>query len=349
MSFAQQTKANGPLIQYTAYVLERLLITHCKTMFQHTSRNTRTYVDQVVEILNREETIRLFNLYAVLRQAESSALENLVNAEHDEVMVIDPTLQFIQHIVPKKETTFRGPRPFRNHFNNPKSFISTLGDVALHVTVQPDHKALSVAAMQALYHLPDLSTLISCYVGDASRGNSIRWDAQGLSAVAWNKFRIQTHSSFHSCFVNKSQVVQAHPPSDEYPLGYCDAVLLHQPGDVYVVAQVRAIFKLKAMSLLEDIIATPLCYVRLFHILPLSAGRPSVELHQVERVDPSTGIATDIIPLTDVFHVLDLVPVFHTAFPNVEPNSKTCLEGYAHYYLNTFADKETFHVLQPQY
>jgi len=52
MSFTQQTKVNGPLIQYTADVPERLLITHCKTTFQHTSRNTRTYVDQVVEILN---------------------------------------------------------------------------------------------------------------------------------------------------------------------------------------------------------------------------------------------------------------------------------------------------------
>lgn len=322
-------------------------------------------MDQVVKILNHEETIQLFNLYAVLCQAESSALENLVNAKHDEVTVIDPTLQFIQHVIPKKETTFCGPCQFHNHFDNPKSFILTLGNVALHVTIQPDHKALSVAAMQALYRLPDLSTLISCYVGDASWGNSIRWDAQGLSAVAWNKFRIQTHSSFRLCFMNKSQVVQAHPPSDKYPLGYCDAVLLHRPGDVYgmfsattstlpthnflVVAQVRAIFKGKAMSLLEDIIATPLCYVRLFHILPLSTGRPSVGLHQVEHVDPSTGIMTDIIPLTDVFHALDLIPIFHTAFPNVEPNSKTCLEGYAHYYLNMFADKETFHVLQPQY
>ena len=362
MSFAQQTKANGPLIQYTADVPERLLITHCKTMFQHTSRNTRTYVDQVVEILNREETIQLFNLYAVLRQAESSALENLVHAKHNEVTVIDPTLQFIQHVVPEKESTFRGPHPFCNHFDNPKSFTSTPGNVALHVTVRPDHKALSMVAMQALYCLPDLSTLISCYVGDASRGNSIRWDSQG-SLIAWNKFQIQTHSSFRSCFVNKSQVVQAHPPSNEYPLGYCDAVLLRRPGNVYgmfwatstllthnslVVAQVHAIFKLKATSLPEDITATPLCYVRLFHVLPLSAGRPSVGLHQVEHVDPLTGIATDIVPLTDVFHVLDLVPVFHTAFPNVEPNSKTCMEGYACYYLNTFADKETFHVLHLQ-
>ena len=37
-SFGRQTRANGPLIQYTADVSERLLIMHCKTTFQRTSR-----------------------------------------------------------------------------------------------------------------------------------------------------------------------------------------------------------------------------------------------------------------------------------------------------------------------
>ena len=54
-SFGQQTRANGPLIQYTADVLEHLLIMHCKTTFQHTSHNSRTFVDQVMEILNCKE------------------------------------------------------------------------------------------------------------------------------------------------------------------------------------------------------------------------------------------------------------------------------------------------------
>ena len=56
MSFIQQTKVNDPLIPYTANVLEHLLIMHCKTMFQHTSHNTHTYVDQVIKILNCEKT-----------------------------------------------------------------------------------------------------------------------------------------------------------------------------------------------------------------------------------------------------------------------------------------------------
>lgn len=88
--------------------------------------------------------------------------------------------------------------------------------------------------------------------------------------------------------------------------------------------------------------------MRFFRVLPLSAGRSSVGLHQVERMDPSTGFATGIIPLTEVFRALDLVPVFNTAFPNVAPSSKTCMEGYRRYYLNTFVDKDTFHDLHLQ-
>ena len=53
LSFWRQIKVNGMLMQYSTEVPERLLITHCKTTFQRTSRNTCTYADQVVEILNR--------------------------------------------------------------------------------------------------------------------------------------------------------------------------------------------------------------------------------------------------------------------------------------------------------
>ena len=225
-SFARQTKANGALIQYTADVTERLLIMHCKTTFQRTSRQTSTYVDQVVDILNREETIRLFDLYSILHQAEKTAMEMVVQAECEEVTTLDPTLEFIQCVAPEKETTFRGPRPFRNHFQNPKSFLSMDGDVALHITIRPDHRMLSVASMQVLYNLPDLPAVIEQYIIEALQDRS-HWDrTQVATTSAWNKFRVQLHSSFCSRFVEKSQVVQACPPSGEYPLGRCEAVLL---------------------------------------------------------------------------------------------------------------------------
>ena len=164
LSFGRQIKANGTLMQYSAEVPECLLITHCKTPFQRTSRNTRTYADQVVEILNCEETVHLFDLYLILRQAEHSAIENVIDSEREEVTIMDPALEFIRQVAPEKESTFKGPCPFCNHFDNPNSFVSDLGDVALHVTVKPDRKALPVFDMQALYQLPDLITLLSRYI-----------------------------------------------------------------------------------------------------------------------------------------------------------------------------------------
>ena len=78
----------------------------------------------------------------------------------------------------------------------------------------------------------------------------------------------------------------------------------------------------------------------------MDAGRPSVGLHQVEHVlNPMAGYVDSIIPLTAVVRALDFMPVFNTAFSDVAPSRQTCMEGYARYYVNTFVDKETFHVL----
>ncbi|KAF8432113.1 hypothetical protein L210DRAFT_3614365 [Boletus edulis BED1] len=55
-SFPRQTKANSVLIQFTADVMERLLIIHCKTVFPCTSRRSN-FMEQTVDILNWEETI----------------------------------------------------------------------------------------------------------------------------------------------------------------------------------------------------------------------------------------------------------------------------------------------------
>lgn len=61
-SFGWQTRANGSLIQYTADVSECLLIMHCNTTFQCTSHNSHIFINQVMEILNCEQMMQLFNL-----------------------------------------------------------------------------------------------------------------------------------------------------------------------------------------------------------------------------------------------------------------------------------------------
>ena len=51
---------------------------------------------------------------------------------------------------------------------------------------------------------------------------------------------------------------------------------------------------------------------------------------------------SDVIPLTNVHEIVQLVPVFGT---NINPNfdSNTSLDLVQEFYLNNFANKNTFH------
>lgn len=51
-----------------------------------------------------------------------------------------------------------------------------------------------------------------------------------------------------------------------------------------------------------------------------------------------------IILLTEVVHMFKLIPIFDTKIPGTKITSATCLDVYQQYYMNSFADKETYNV-----
>ena len=116
--------------------------------------------------------------------------------------------------------------------------VTSTAELSLErVTLWPS-PTLSVNEMQVCYNLPDLSLAISHYIHEASQGyTACGWDVQG-NVSTWDKFCLQLHSSFWSHYLDKSQVVQAFPPSPSHPLGNCDAVLLHRPGDRVVYSMI---------------------------------------------------------------------------------------------------------------
>ena len=159
-------------------------------------------------------------------------LEMAIATENEAIAGIDPTLSFLSHIAPKNENSFSGLHPFHNHFSNPCGFISADGAVAFHVTVQPDFSGWTIAMMECMYNLLNLMNYISNYIffvlGD---GAMPLWDLLQGRVSMWNKFHIQQHSSFQSCFIMKSQVVQAYPCSSEHPWGVHDTVIVYcSPG-----------------------------------------------------------------------------------------------------------------------
>jgi hypothetical protein len=223
-SFAGSIKDNGGLIQYSSDVSERLLITHCKFPFERTSRQAKTFTLQVVQILNREETMHRFNLYTLL-QTHNKPLLNAIVAEDDIVAETDPTLAWIARVLPNQQHRFHGPRPIRNHFL--KGVLSAEAKAAFHITITPDRKSSTLHDLECRYSLPNFTAVFTEYVNKMSRHDATTsWNSQGDSVRTWNKFRIQLVSTFQSRVVMPSQIVQAYPPSEAFPLGNCDAVLV---------------------------------------------------------------------------------------------------------------------------
>ncbi|KIK81322.1 hypothetical protein PAXRUDRAFT_156362, partial [Paxillus rubicundulus Ve08.2h10] len=105
----------------------------------------------------------------------------------------------------------------------------------------------------------------------------------------------------------------------------------------------------KSKEELPPYLAIPLLHVEYFTVIewPDDDGE-GVGLYKVQR--PSTHTAASVlhavVPLTEVVHALELVPVFTSKIPEIELSSAACLEAYQQYYVNTFADKETYHIFQ---
>ena len=66
---------------------------------------------------------------------------------------------------------------------------------------------------------------------------------------------------------------------------------------------------------------------------------------QCPPTQPISGL-NPIVPLTEVVHAIELIPIFDTKIPGIEITSETCLDAYQQYYLNSFSDKETYNVFR---
>ncbi|KAG1845377.1 hypothetical protein C8R48DRAFT_617186 [Suillus tomentosus] len=354
-SFAAFTKDIGALIQWTADVTERLLITHCKLPFERTSRQSRTFTEQIVDILNREESMQRFQLYLFLRMHDTP-LTNAIVTEEQEVTETDPALAWIARVAPHdpNQRCFIGPRPVRNHFL--KGILSSTATAAFHVTVAPDRAKMSVNEVQQLYALPDFGQALSDYVTKVSDGQfTTTWSCNRGRLKMWNKFRLQLHSVFRSRIIMPSQVVQAAPPSDKFPLGNCDAVIaqsMHGDQTVNIVAQVRAVFQPIApphVTLPHYLVDHPLLYVQYYEIVNHPGNQPAVSMYTVARKyrEGPTGQQRlgAVIPLTDVAQAVELIPVYGEGADRTV-SAATSMEIYQHFYLNNFSDKEIYHALR---
>ncbi|KAG1812754.1 hypothetical protein EV424DRAFT_1542015 [Suillus variegatus] len=256
LSFAEAIRNNGGLVQFTADVSEWLLITHCKSPFTRT-RKQKDIGEQIVRILNREERMRQFDLYLLLRQ-HNQALINAVVDEDEEVCATDLTMAWVSHVAPDEQHHFSAPRPICNHFT--KGILSNSANAALTVTCSPDGSNLSWPDVMHTYGLPDLRHKVTEYIQRYT--DDVEECFQMFSAIkVWSKFCIQLHSTFHPSIIMPSQAVQAKLPSDAFPSGNCDAIFLDMDAQNCSYVNMHECYALgQGMSLAND--WTALCGAR---------------------------------------------------------------------------------------
>ena len=95
-SFGRNIRNSGAIIQYTTDVSEHLLITHCKNPFTRTNRQRSGFTQQIVLLLDREESIRQFDLYSLLLEKDISFTNPLFSEADDDPCYVDPTLDWVQ-------------------------------------------------------------------------------------------------------------------------------------------------------------------------------------------------------------------------------------------------------------
>ncbi|KAG1891770.1 uncharacterized protein F5891DRAFT_1197466 [Suillus fuscotomentosus] len=328
-SFDGTIKKLGTLMQFSADVTERLLITHCKDLFPRTSRQIKDFTEQCVRILNRQESMEMFGLYMLLT-SRGASLVNAIHAEDEDITTTNPALSWVSRVLPDEVRSIHGPRPVRNHFL--KGILSEDALTAFQLNVAPDYKSLSPSEIRRKYAVLDFDRALANFIcrSSVSSGEHSRWDPK--------------YGRFQPRVIMPSRVVQAYPPSDDFPLGNCDTVLIDAMGTNGKMSS-----NLELPSYLSD----PLLYVQFFRFISSPDDRPELAMWTVERTytqDENGNRCREgaVIRVTDVTHAVELIPVYGEAVAN-GVSSATCLEHYERFFLNSFADKESYHTFSTEF
>ncbi|KAG2357121.1 hypothetical protein BDR07DRAFT_1453197 [Suillus spraguei] len=327
-SFRCTVERLGSLMQFSVDTTECLLITHCKHLFACTSRQSDDFTEQCIRILSRQESMELFDLY-VLFYSRGTTLINAICTEDEDVTVtnwvtiVNPSLSWVSCVLPDEAHSVHGPRPVQNHFL--KGVLSGDALTAFHLTSKPDFNALMPVSIQTKYSLVNFNHALSQFINwlSLSTGEHTRWD--------------------HRYVIMPSRVIQAYPPKN------CDTVLINITGDdASHVAQVWLIFQPKISRasdlVLPTFLSSLLLYVQFFHFIANSNNRPKLAMWMVEHTYTVWGV----VSLVDVTHAVELIPEYGSKVDE-KISSATCLESYDWFFMNSFADKESYHTFSTEF
>ncbi|KAG2143841.1 uncharacterized protein EDB93DRAFT_1251891 [Suillus bovinus] len=109
-SFKGTVQWLSTLMQFSADITECLLITHCKDLFPWMAWQSKDFTEQCMQILNRQEAMEIFDLYALMT-SRGVPLVNAMHAEEDKVETINPTLSWVSHVLPDEVDSWSPTSP----------------------------------------------------------------------------------------------------------------------------------------------------------------------------------------------------------------------------------------------
>ena len=306
----------------------------------------------------------------------------VIACKDEQVHLYDPQLSWNPHASFIEQSRVVS-QPNKLLFENPHSSISPDNNRALLITLNPHFPKLSIDDASRFFGINDLCPALGDFFSNClytsrngRRLSPFNCPLSFSSLDAWRSFRIQLRSTQNPSTFSPPQTIQAEPPSGSLPFGRRNTVLLsHETGDLlltgangermcsplyfhayfhmlsgYLVAQVQAI-----LQPITNPPCPPLLYVEFFNFsnthftvvdsIRVPAPASDLEMFVVQRRFRNNGRPLhDIVPLDNVHQVVQLIPKFGSRVPE----GMTCdnsLEHGGEFYINSFADKETFHAI----
>ncbi|KAG1866444.1 hypothetical protein C8R48DRAFT_600483 [Suillus tomentosus] len=357
---AQSTRAMGAPYQWSSDITERCHITHVKRPYRMT--NCKDFHGQCCHFLDRQEKLQFFQLYTVLKSQQASLIYEMSREAHAMTLHY-PEATWISTVLPDEQYVGAG-KPIASLFTKDRSHISSDDSVAILLTCHPHHPQLSIEEASQLFRIPDLRPALGDLISGRSylersgkqfcRPNcSLSFDRLRV----WQNFRMQRRSVQDSRVVGPAQTIQALPPNSLMPFGRGNTVLIAHESDShrmigYIIVQVKTILQpiTEAPRLNQ-----PFLYVEFFNYshssvdafngLRLVTPAPVTDMYLVHRRIRSNNTALgDIVPLESVRQVIQLIPKFGREV-SAAMNCDNSLQLAREFYVNNFADKETFHAI----
>ena len=362
---APSIRSHGSPMQWSADPTERAHIDYIKIPGR--AGNKHDYDEQICRHLDRQEKCENFTLAMKIKLGEDLNKED--EDDHENASVSNGGARQISDYFQRAQQLEEGiyiganpPKPFR-------TFATSV--TAYHLNNAPTLTNMTIDGAAETFLLDDLR---------AALGDYLERDATAVHVIGgrrrappncnlpferiqvWCKVRMQL-KSYHEQRLEPSQVIHAQPPSEAWPHGRYDAVIVNvDPKFKWPHSHLEGFFHFFFSYLLSSLIIlsghcighvrlifrpiTPLelsnTYFAYVQRLDIVAVDPAAGMHIVKRAQHSNGARIgDVIPLNKIVSPAHLIPRFG---PHADPRLTlaTSNEFSTDFFLNKFWNKEFF-------